>query len=267
MYIRTREPHPWGAAATKAPTTHTRVHNTIARLHQLAMPVPAVCARPLFKFKKKKKKEARQNKANTEQKKKRKLGGEEEGQNHQQHTRTAHSVHTGEQAPRGQGHCTSTCTEGSKGTGHHGLHPQGQTHWGDLAGPPGHWQERYSKAAGPSPARLHRGPWQTSPGAMEATDDRRAGTQPGRGSPAKQRSPATQATGVRRSYRRLAGAIPPVVRETPYSWAASRAAAHRRGHVTLSTDTCGDTRPPGTPGPGGPHTAFPSTCGSGLRGT
>ena len=28
------------------------------------------------------------------------------------------------------------------------------------------------KTAGPSPARLHWGPWQTSPGAMEATVDR-----------------------------------------------------------------------------------------------
>ena len=32
-------------------------------------------------------------------------------------------------------------------------------------------------------------------------------------------------------------------------------------------DTCGDTLPPGTPGPGGLDTAFPSTCGSGLRDT
>ena len=139
---------------------------------------------------------------------KRKLGGEEQGHNHQQHTRTAHSAHNGEQAPRGPGHRTPTCTEVSKGTGHHGLHPQGRTHWGDPAGPPGQWQERYSEATGPNPAVLHRGPWQTSPGGMEATDDRRAGTQPRRGSPAKQRGPATRATGVRRSYRRLAGAIP-----------------------------------------------------------
>ena len=53
----------------------------------------------------------------------------------------------------------------------------GPTHWGDPADPPGQWQERYSTATGPSPARLHRGPGQTSPGAMEATGDRRAGTQ------------------------------------------------------------------------------------------
>ena len=94
------------------------------------------------------------------------------------------------------------------------------THWGDPADPPGQWQERYSKAGGPSPARLHRGPWQTSPGAMEATGDRRAGTQSRRGSPAKQSGPATQATRARRSYRRQAGAIPLVVRDTPDGWAA-----------------------------------------------
>ena len=37
--------------------------------------------------------------------------------------------------------------------------------------------------------------------------------------------------------------------------------------MTLPTDTCGDTLRPGTPGPGGRDTGFPSTCGSGLRGT
>ena len=105
----------------------------------------------------------------------------------------------------------------------------GRTHWGDPADPPGQRQKRYSKATGPSPARLHRGPWQTSPGAMEATVDRRAGTQSRRGSPAKQSGPATQVTRVRRSYRRLAGAIPLVVRDTPHGWAAPRAAAQRRG--------------------------------------
>ena len=135
-----------------------------------------------------------------------------------------------------------------------------RTHWGDPADPPGQWQERYSKATGPSPARLHRGPWQTSPGAMEATGDRRAGTQSRRGSAAKQSGPATQTTRVGRSYLRLAGAIPLVVRDTPHGWAAPRAAAQRRGHVALPMDTCGDTLPPGT------H-AFPSTCGSGSRGT
>ena len=54
-------------------------------------------------------------------KKKPKLGGEEEGHNHQWHTRTAHSAHTGERAPRGPGHRTRECTEGNKGTRHHGL--------------------------------------------------------------------------------------------------------------------------------------------------
>ena len=105
----------------------------------------------------------------------------------------------------------------------------GRTHWGDPADPPGQWQERYSKATGPSPARLHRGPWQTSPGAMEATDDRRAGTQSRRGSPAKQSGPATQATRVRRSYRRQAGAIPLVVRDTPHGWAAPQSCRPKEG--------------------------------------
>ena len=194
-----------------------------------------------FLKKKRKKKGGGTTKQNKKQKQKRKLRGGEEGHNHQRHTRTAHSAHTGEQAPRGPRHRTRTCTEGSKGTGNHILHPQGQTHCGDPAGPPGQWQERYSKATGPSPARLHRGPWQTSPGAMEAANDRRVGKQPKRGSPVKQRGPATRATRVRRSYRRLTGAIPPVVRDTPYGWAGPRAAAHRRGHVDLPTDTCGDT--------------------------
>ena len=175
-------------------------------------------------------------------------------------------MRTGEQAPSGPGQGTRTRIQGGKGTGRNGLHPQGRTHRGDAAEPRGQGQERYSKATGPSPARLHRRPWQTSPGAMEANDDRCAGTQPRRGSPAKQRGPATQATGVRRSYRRLAGAIPAVMRVTPHGWAAPRAAAHRMGHVTSFTGTCGDTLPPGTPGPGGRDTAFPSTCASGLRG-
>ena len=143
----------------------------------------------------------------------------------------------------------------------------GQTRWGDPADPAGQWQERYSKATVPSPARLHRGPWQMSPGAMEATGDRRAGTQSRRGSPAKRSGPATQHTTVRPSYRRQTGAIPLVVRDTPHGWAAPRAAAQRRGHVALPMDTCGDTLPPGTTGPGGRDTAFPSTCRSGLRGT
>ena len=224
------------------------------------MPVPAVCTRPVFHFQKKEKhKKAKQNKTNTERKKEKKIRG---GGGRGTQPPTAHSARSGEQVPSEPGHRTHTCTKSSKGTGHNGLHPQDQTHWGQPADPPGQWQERYSKATGSSPAGLHPGPWQTSPGAMESTDDRRAGRQPRRGSPTKQRGPATRATGVR-----LAGAIPPVVRDTPYSWAAPRAAVHRRGHVTLPTDTCGDTLPPGTPGPGGRNTAFPSTCGSALRGT
>ena len=237
-----------------------------------AAPVAHACACSVhaahFPFSKTKSKtEQNKYRAKKKGKEKKSRGGEEEGRNHQQHTQIAHSVRTGEQAASGPGHCTRTCTEGSKGTGRNGLQPQGRTHWGDPANQSGQWQERYSKATGPSQARLHRGPWQTSPGAMEATNDRRAGTQPRRGPPAKQPGPATRATGVRRSYRRLAGAIPLVVRDTPYGLAVPRAAAHRRGHATLPTDTSGDTLPPGTPGPGGRDTAFPSTCRSGLRGT
>ena len=37
--------------------------------------------------------------------------------------------------------------------------------------------------------------------------------------------------------------------------------------MTLPMDTCGDTLPPGRFRRGGRDTAFPSTCGSGLRGT
>ena len=36
--------------------------------------------------------------------------------------------------------------------------------------------------------------------------------------------------------------------------------------MALLMDTCGDTLPPGTHGPGGRDNAFPSTCGSGSRG-
>ena len=90
---------------------------------------------------------------------------------------------------------------------------------------------------------------------------------PGGGSPAKQSGLATQATRVRRSYRREAGAIPLVVRDTPHGWAAPKAAAESRNHVPLPMDTRGDTLSSGTPGPAGRDTAFTSTGGSGLRGT
>ena len=53
--------------------------------------------------------------------KKKKIRGGEEGHNHQWHTRTAHSAHTGEQAPQGPEHRTRAYTKGNKGTGHHGL--------------------------------------------------------------------------------------------------------------------------------------------------
>ena len=68
-----------------------------------------------------------------------------------------------------------TCTRRARGAGNN-QHPMGRMHWGDPADPPGQQQGRYPKAAGLSLARLHRGPWQTSAGAMEATVDRRAGT-------------------------------------------------------------------------------------------
>ena len=58
-----------------------------------------------------------------------------------------------------------------------------------------------------------------------------------------------------------------VTNSTPHGWAAPRAAARRGGHVASLMDTCGDTLPPGTHGPGGRDNAFPSTCGSGSRGT
>ena len=104
-----------------------------------------------------------------------------------------------------------------------------RTHWGDPADPPGRQQGQYPEATGLSPDRLHRGPWQASAETIEATGDSRAGTQSRRVSPAKQRCPATQATRVGRSYRRLAGAIPLVVRDTPHGRAALRAAAQRTG--------------------------------------
>ena len=57
----------------------------------------------------------------------------------------------------------------------------GCRHWGNPADPTGQQQGRYPKATGLSPGRLHQGPWKTLPRAMEATGDRRAGTQSGRG--------------------------------------------------------------------------------------
>ena len=73
-----------------------------------------------------------------------------------------------------------------------------------------------------------------SPVAMEATGDRQAGTQSRRGSSAKQRGPAAQATGVRRSYHRLAVPLPPAVRDTPYGWAAPERSRQKEW-------TCGPT--------------------------
>ena len=110
---------------------------------------------------------------------------------HTQHSTP--SGHTGEQEPSGPGHGKHKATHGAgtpvnrsqvaQDTAHtcttragretgKKQHPMGWTHWGDPADPLGQRQGRYPKAAGPSPVRLHRGQWQTSPGAMEATGDR-----------------------------------------------------------------------------------------------
>ena len=94
---------------------------------------------------------------------------------------------------------TRTRVQGGQSTKYNKPHPTGRTHWGNAADPPGQQQGRYPEASGPS---------RMSPRAMEATSDRRAGTQCRRGSPAKRREPATQATGVRRSYRRQRGQYP-----------------------------------------------------------
>ena len=131
----------------------------------------------------------------------------------------APSRHTGEQEPSGSGprkrkathraatpvnmsqlaqDNTHTCTRRAAEGQERSKKPMDRTHWDNPADPSGEQQGRYPKAAGRSPARLHQGPWQTSPGAMEATGDRRAGTQSRSGSPAKQKGPATQATRVRR---------------------------------------------------------------------
>ena len=123
----------------------------------------------------------------------------------------------------------------------------GRAHWGNPPDPPRKQQGGYPRASGLSPATLHRGPSQMSPGAVEATGDKRASTQSRRRSPAKQRDAANQARRVRQLYCRLAGAIPPVVRDTPHGMAAPRVAAQMRRHVAIPTGTCGDTLPPGTP--------------------
>ena len=138
-------------------------------------------------------------------------------------TDTAHKyrpeAHIPEQAPRRYAHHTHSPNVGSRGTGNNKLLTIARTHVDDPADRPGHQQGRYPKAAGLSPAKLHRGPWRTSPGAMELTGSGTAGTQSTRGLPAKQQEPGTQPTGVRRSYRKLAGPIPSVVTDTPNRWA------------------------------------------------
>ena len=106
--------------------------------------------------------------------------------------------------------------------GNNKPHPMVQTHWGDRSNTPGQQQGRHPKAPGPSPATLHWGPWQKSPRAMEAAGDRQTGTQSRRRSPAKQRDSATQATGVRRWWHRVARAITPMVRDTPNRLAAPK---------------------------------------------
>ena len=99
------------------------------------------------------------------------------------------------------GHTVARRAAEGRETTNHKPHRMGRAHWGDQAEPTDQQQGRYPKAAGPSPARLHQGSWQTSPRATETTGDRPAGTHSRRGLPARQRGPATQATGVRRSYR------------------------------------------------------------------
>ena len=251
--------------ADKVLTTHTGERNTTAPLHQLRMPVLAVCTRPPFHFLKRTQKQSTQKK-----------GG---GQNHHQHMHTAHSARTANKrhVAAGTAHDTErACAplnrrQVGKDTAHahapSAAQGQDKTVYTPRAGRTGANPPTHQASGRSGTARLHRGPWQTSSGGMKATDDRRAGTQPRRGPPAKQRGPATGATGVRRLYRRLAAAIPPLVRDTPHGWAAPRAAAHRRGYVTVATDTCRDNLPPGKPGPGGRKTAFQSTCGSCSRGT
>ena len=99
-------------------------------------------------------------------------------------------------------------------------------------------------------------------GAMEATGDCGGGTQPRRGSPAKQRHPTNPVIAVRRSLD-----------QHPLWWGILhmagkpiQAAAQRRGGVALPINTGGDASSPRTPGPGGCNSAFASTCESGLTG-
>ena len=63
-------------------------------------------------------------------------------------------------------------TKGGRGTGKYKPQPKGWAHSGDAADRPGQQQGRRPKAAGPSPAGLHQGPWQTSARAMGAAGDR-----------------------------------------------------------------------------------------------
>ena len=91
---------------------------------------------------------------------------------------------------------------------------------------------RPSRPTGPAAGAVPQGRWsepgqaasatmQNVSGAMEATGERRAGTQSRRGSPAKQRGSATQGTTLRQSYRRLAGTIPLLVRDHRHGLAAT----------------------------------------------
>ena len=140
---------------------------------------------------------------------------------------TTPSTHTGERAPRRYGHRTHMLGQGNQGTGGDKRHPTGS----DTLGRPSRPTGPAAGAPGPLvPARpgcvgdhgkRHPEPWQQPMAG--------AGTQPRRGSPAKQRDPATQATGLRRLYRRLAGAIAPVVRDTPQGWAAPQSRRPKEG--------------------------------------
>ena len=229
----TRELHPSDGTAGKPPAMHTSTRNKAL----LPMPVPVVfgCHVPLFiSFQRGKDNKVKE--AKKKEMKKKKGGGGNEDINtrrvlhttrtamnkHQVATNTVHRSHrrgTTVKQHQGPVHRMHVPTYGGRGTGPTRAHPRGQKPLGKPADRRASSRTGTPKAALPRPARLHRGPWQESPGAMETTRDRRAGTQCRRGAPVKQRGPAPRATGVRRTYRRLAGAIPPMVRDTPHGLA------------------------------------------------
>ena len=239
------------------------------------MPVPVVFARPFTFFsclskkrpdtqkqcsKKKQNKRTRvPNKRTTASKKEQKSRNTNTGRDPNESTNSTHaaySARTREQATRGPGHRTRTRIESGKGTGRNQPHPKGPKHWGDPADPTTSGRSGTSRPlvrARPSCIRYHGKrhpePWQ------QPVTDMPAHSKGGDGLPSSG-EPHPRTAGVRRWYRRLAGAITPVVRDTPHGSAAPRAAAHRRGHVALTTGRCGATRPARSPGLVGRDTAF-----------